>query len=138
MKRADILHSPLGREDQSLESLKVSKLVKVTMSQMKVRTALLSVYDKTGIVELARGLQDLGINLLSTGKSARLLNEQGIRAREIADYTGFPEILGGRVKSLHPKIHAGLLFRRDNQSDRDTVEKMGIEPIDMVVAPPNE
>ena len=103
------------------------------MSQMKVSTALLSVYDKTGIVELARGLQDLGIQLLSTGKSARLLNEQGIKAREIADYTGFPEILGGRVKSLHPKIHAGLLFRRDNQSDRETIEKMGIEPIDMVV-----
>jgi phosphoribosylaminoimidazolecarboxamide formyltransferase/IMP cyclohydrolase len=100
---------------------------------MKVKTAIISVYDKSGVAELSRGLQDLGVQLLSTGKTAHLLKEQGVTVREIADYTNFPEILGGRVKSLHPKIHAGLLFRRDDQSDRDSIEKLGIEPIDMVV-----
>ena len=95
--------------------------------------ALLSVYEKGGIIEFARGLRDLGIGLLSTGGTAHLLNENGLGVREIADYTGFPEILGGRVKTLHPKIHAGLLFRRDDPTDREIVEKLGIEPIDMVV-----
>ena len=100
---------------------------------MKVNLALLSVYDKTGILEFARGLLDIGVDLLSTGGTAQLLRENGLRVREISDYTGFPEILGGRVKSLHPKIHAGLLYRRDNQSDQETIEKLGIHPIDMVV-----
>jgi len=103
------------------------------MSESSVMSALLSVYDKTGIVEFAKGLQNLKVNLLSTGGTAKLLNENGIKVREIADYTGFPEILNGRVKSLHPKIHAGLLFRRNNQTDKDTIQKMGISPIDMVV-----
>jgi phosphoribosylaminoimidazolecarboxamide formyltransferase/IMP cyclohydrolase len=100
---------------------------------MRVKTALLSVHDKTGIVDFARGLQNLGIALLSTGGTARLLNENALRVREIADYTGFPEILGGRVKSLHPKIHAALLFRRDDESHWDTIKKLEIDPIDMVV-----
>jgi len=103
------------------------------MSDSPVKTALLSVHDKTGIVEFSKGLQDLKVDLISTGGTARLLNENGIKAREIADYTGFPEILDGRVKSLHPKIHAGLLFRRNSKSDRETIQKMGINPIDMVV-----
>lgn len=103
------------------------------MFPMKVKTALLSVYDKTGAIELARGLRELDINLFSTGGTARLLSENGISVREISDYTGFPEILGGRVKSLHPMIHAGLLFRRDDQTDCDTIKKLGIVPIDMVV-----
>jgi phosphoribosylaminoimidazolecarboxamide formyltransferase/IMP cyclohydrolase len=100
---------------------------------MKVNRALLSVYDKTGILEFARGLLDIGIDLMSTGGTAQLLRENGLRVREISDYTGFPEILGGRVKSLHPKIHAGLLYRRDNQNDQETIEKLGVLPIDMVV-----
>lgn len=103
------------------------------MSDSSVKTALLSVYDKTGIVEFSEGLQNLKVDLISTGGTAKFLNENGIRAREIAEYTGFPEILDGRVKSLHPKIHAGLLFRRNNQTDKDTIQKMGINPIDMVV-----
>ncbi len=103
------------------------------MSATIVRTALLSVYDKTGIVAFASGLRDLGVELLSTGGTAKLLTEKGIRVREVADYTGFPEILDGRVKSLHPKIHAGLLFRRENQSDWETIQRMGIQPIDIVV-----
>lgn len=100
---------------------------------MHIKTALLSVHDKTGITEFAIGLRDLGIELLSTGGTAKLLMENNISAREIADYTGFPEILGGRVKSLHPKIHAGILYRRDNKSDRETIDRLGITPIDMVV-----
>lgn len=103
------------------------------MNGAAVKTALVSVHDKSGIVEFASGLQSLGIELLSTGGTARLLKEKGIRAQEIAEYTGFEEILEGRVKSLHPKIHAGLLYRRDNPNDRTTIEKLGIRSIDMVV-----
>lgn len=100
---------------------------------MTIKTTLLSVYDKTGIVDFARGLRELGVGLISTGGTGRLLTEKGIAVRDIADYTGFPEILDGRVKSLHPKIHAGLLFRRGKASDRETISKLGITPIDMVV-----
>jgi phosphoribosylaminoimidazolecarboxamide formyltransferase/IMP cyclohydrolase len=103
------------------------------MSGAAVKTALVSVHDKSGIVEFASGLQSLDIDLLSTGGTARLLKENGVRTQEISEYTAFPEILDGRVKSLHPKIHAGLLYRRDKQSDRDTIQKLGIRPIDMVV-----
>jgi len=103
------------------------------MNEVRVKTALLSVHDKTGIVEFAAGLQKVGVELLSTGGTARLLKERGVRAREIGDYTGFPEILDGRVKSLHPKIHAGLLYRRENASDQETIQRLGIRPIDMVV-----
>jgi len=97
-----------------------------------IKTALVSVYDKTSIVEFAQGLSSLGIELLSTGGTAKLLRGKAIPVEEIADYTGFPEILDGRVKSLHPKIHAGLLYRRDNRNDRETVQKLGIRTIDMV------
>jgi phosphoribosylaminoimidazolecarboxamide formyltransferase/IMP cyclohydrolase len=103
------------------------------MELARVRTALVSVYDKTGVVEFAKELQALGIELLSTGGTARLLSQNGVAVREISDYTGFPEILDGRVKSLHPKIHAGLLYRRGDEGDRATVDKLGIKPIDLVV-----
>jgi len=103
------------------------------MNEPGVKTALVSVHDKSGIVEFASGLQSLGIELLSTGGTARLLKEKGVKREEIADYTGFPEILDGRVKSLHPKIHAGLLYRRDNSVDRETIQRLGIRSIDMVV-----
>ena len=84
-----------------------------------VRRALLSVSDKTGIVEFARELKERGIELLSTGGTAKLLVSHGISVKEVADHTGFPEIMGGRVKTLHPKIHGGLLGRRglDEASD---------------------
>ena len=78
----------------------------------KVRRALLSVSDKSGIVELARALAALGVELVSTGGTAKLLRKEGIAASEVSSYTGFPEMLDGRVKTLHPKIHAGLLARR--------------------------
>ena len=106
-----------------------------TRSKLAVRIsrALISVYDKDGVLEFARGLRDLGVELLSTGGTAKLLNENRIAVREISDYTGFPEILGGRVKSLHPKIHAGVLYRRESEEDQRTVAELGISPIDMVV-----
>ena len=103
------------------------------MSTSSVKTAILSVHDKTGIVEFGRGLHSLGIEILSTGGTAKMLRENAILVQDIADYTGFPEILDGRVKSLHPKIHAGLLYRRDIQTDRETIQKLGIRAIDMVV-----
>jgi phosphoribosylaminoimidazolecarboxamide formyltransferase/IMP cyclohydrolase len=102
------------------------------MEVPSIKIALVSVYDKTGIVEFAKGLASLGIELLSTGGTAKLLMENSIAVQEIADYTGFPEILNGRVKSLHPKIHAGLLYRRNNKSDQETVQKLGIKTIDLV------
>ncbi len=95
-----------------------------------VRRALLSVSDKTGIVELARELKERGIELLSTGGTAKLLLEHGISVKEVADHTGFPEIMGGRVKTLHPKIHGGLLGRRG--TDDAVMDLHDIEPIDLL------
>jgi phosphoribosylaminoimidazolecarboxamide formyltransferase/IMP cyclohydrolase len=80
---------------------------------VRVGRALLSVSDKTGIVEFARGLAELGIELVSTGGTARELAEAGLTVREVSDLTGFPEIMDGRVKTLHPKLYAGILARRD-------------------------
>jgi phosphoribosylaminoimidazolecarboxamide formyltransferase/IMP cyclohydrolase len=95
-----------------------------------VRRALLSVSDKTGIVELARELRERGIELLSTGGTAKLLVNHGITVKEVADHTGFPEIMGGRVKTLHPKIHGGLLGRRG--LDEPVMRAHDIEPIDLL------
>lgn len=100
---------------------------------MKIRRALLSVTDKTGLFEFARALHDHGIELLSTGGTARALREAGLPVKDVADYTGFPEMLDGRVKTLHPKIHGGLLFRRDLPSHVAQAAAHGIEPIDLVV-----
>jgi phosphoribosylaminoimidazolecarboxamide formyltransferase/IMP cyclohydrolase len=99
----------------------------------KLKRALLSVSDKSGIVELARGLAALGIEILSTGGTARLLEKEGIRVIEVASYTGFAEMLDGRVKTLHPKIHAALLARRDDAAHMAAIRAAGIEPIDLVV-----
>ncbi len=95
-----------------------------------VRRALLSVSDKTGIVEFARELRERGIELLSTGGTASLLISHGVAVKEVADHTGFPEIMGGRVKTLHPKIHGGLLGRRG--TDEAVMRAHGIEPIDLL------
>lgn len=100
---------------------------------MKVRRALLSVHDKTGIVDLARGLEGLGVELVSTGGTARLLRESGLRVREVAEITGFPEMMDGRVKTLHPRIHGGILARRDLPEHAAALEQHGIPPIDLVV-----
>jgi phosphoribosylaminoimidazolecarboxamide formyltransferase / IMP cyclohydrolase len=101
------------------------------MSPPPVRRALLSVSDKTGLVELARALDERGIEILSTGGTARLLGANGVRVREVASYTGFPEIMDGRVKTLHPKIHGGLLGRRGE--DDAVMAEHGIAPIDLLV-----
>ncbi len=95
-----------------------------------VRRALLSVSDKTGVVEFARALKERGIELLSTGGTAKLLMHHGITVKEVADHTGFPEIMGGRVKTLHPKIHGGLLGRRG--LDEAVMREHHIEPIDLL------
>lgn len=99
----------------------------------KVRQALISVSDKTGIVEFAKALVEMGVKILSTGGTAKTLRDAGVAVRDVADYTGFPEMLDGRVKTLHPKIHGGLLARRDIKEHMEDLKRHGIEPIDMVV-----
>ena len=96
-----------------------------------VRRALLAVSDKTGIVDFARSLDALGVELLSTGGTAAALAAGGVPVREVSEHTGFPEIMDGRVKTLHPKIHGGILARRD--ADGETMARHGIAPIDLVV-----
>lgn len=99
---------------------------------MKIGRALISVSDKTGVVDFARGLAGLGVALLSTGGTARALREAGLEVRDVADFTGFPEMLDGRVKTLHPGVHAGLLFRRDNAAHAAALREHGLEAIDLV------
>jgi len=101
---------------------------------MKVRRALISVHDKTGIVAFAQALAALGVEILSTGGTAKLLRKAGVAVREVSDVTGFPEMLDGRVKTLHPGIHGGLLARRDVPEHLAALEKHGIAPIDLVVS----
>ena len=98
-----------------------------------IQRALISVSDKTGVVEFARALHERKIEILSTGGTAKLLAQNGIGVTEVADYTGFPEMLDGRVKTLHPKIHGGILGRRDLKTHTDAMRKHGIPPIDLVV-----
>jgi phosphoribosylaminoimidazolecarboxamide formyltransferase / IMP cyclohydrolase len=99
----------------------------------KIQRAILSVTDKTGLAEFARKLTGLGVELISTGGTAKLLRESGIAVKDISELTGFPEMLDGRVKTLHPKVHGGILHRRENPSHRSAVAEHGILPIDMVV-----
>src|SRR5690242_17339200 len=100
---------------------------------MAVERALISVFDKTGIVGFAKRLAALKIEILSTGGTAKLLRENGVAVRDVSDFTGWPEMLGGRVKTLHPKVHGGLLFRRKHADDQKQVKEHGIAPIDLVV-----
>src|SRR5688572_6443278 len=95
--------------------------------------ALLSVSDKAGIVDLAQALHALGVRLISTGGTAKLLAEQGLPVTEVAEVTGFPEMLDGRVKTLHPKVHGGLLARRDLPEHMAALREHGIETIDILV-----
>ncbi|MGH7963339.1 MAG: bifunctional phosphoribosylaminoimidazolecarboxamide formyltransferase/IMP cyclohydrolase [Candidatus Binatia bacterium] len=99
----------------------------------RVSRALISVSDKRGLVEFARGLTALGIEILSTGGTAKALTDAGVPVVPVEDFTGFPEMLDGRVKTLHPKIHAGILHRRDDPSHRQTMAAHGLKPIDLVV-----
>ncbi len=100
---------------------------------MKITQALISVSDKHGIIDFARSLCTLGVRILSTGGSARLLREAGVPVTEVSDYTGFPEMLDGRVKTLHPRVHGGILGMRDNAAHVQTMLEHDIPPIDLVV-----
>src|SRR3984893_13841997 len=99
----------------------------------RVTRALLSVSDKSGLIEFARALASHGIDLVSTGGTAKAIAAAGLRVRDISELTGFPEMLDGRVKTLHPKVHGGILHIRGNEEHVAAVKEHGIEPIDMVV-----
>src|SRR5438270_438515 len=103
-----------------------------SQQDVKVARALLSVSDKTGIVDFARGLAELGIEIVSTGGTATELSSAGVPVREVSELTGFPEIMDGRVKTLHPKLHAGLLAVRDESSHMQAAEEHDVELIDLV------
>src|SRR3978361_2267916 len=111
---ASARHSITGRE---------TGIERAAPGEVRVRRALLSVSDKAGIVDFARGLEALGVEIVSTGGTARELLGAGIRAREIEDFTGFPEMMDGRLKTLHPRLYAGLLAKRDNDDHLDAADK---------------
>jgi phosphoribosylaminoimidazolecarboxamide formyltransferase/IMP cyclohydrolase len=101
--------------------------------ERKIQRAIISVTDKGGLVPFAKALQDLGVEIISTGGTARQLRDGGIRVQEISDFTGFPEMLDGRVKTLHPKVHAGILAQRSNPEHVKTMAAHHLKAIDMVV-----
>jgi phosphoribosylaminoimidazolecarboxamide formyltransferase / IMP cyclohydrolase len=105
----------------------------MSRSTFRIHRAILSVTDKTGLVDFARQLSGLGIELISTGGTAKLLRDSGIAVKDISELTGFPEMLDGRVKTLHPKVHGGILHRRENPAHVTAIAEHGIQPIDMVV-----
>src|SRR3954467_9382921 len=96
--------------------------------------AILSVYDKTGVVDFARGLLELGFELFSTGGTEALLRDSGVNVRGVQELTGFPEMLGGRVKTLHPAIHGGILALRDDPGHLEELARHGLQPIDLVAS----
>src|SRR4029450_11031448 len=100
---------------------------------MAVERALISVFDKTGVLEFARRLAALKIEILSTGGTAKLLRDAGVSVKDVSEFTGWPEMLGGRVKTLHPKVHGGLLFRRNLAEDQKQAREHGIAPIGLVI-----
>src|SRR5437660_956145 len=103
------------------------------MSFRSIRRALLSVSDKTGLLDLAGALAERGVDLISTGGTRKALGDAGLQLRDISEVTGFPEILDGRVKTLHPNVHGGLLAVRDNAGHMSTIQAHNITPIDLVV-----
>ncbi len=100
---------------------------------IKIQRALVSVTDKTGLIEFVRGLREYGVEIISTGGTAKVLEGAGIEIMEISKYTGFPEIMDGRVKTLHPKVHGGILAVRDDPQHLRIMKELDIRPIDMVV-----
>ena len=103
------------------------------MSSPKIERALVSVSDKTELIEFARGLAAAGVEIFASGGSRKHLEEAGIAVREVAAYTGFPEMMDGRIKTLHPKIHGGILCRRDRPDDMAAMAEQGIVPFELVV-----
>src|SRR5512139_815061 len=99
----------------------------------KIRRALLSVSDKTGLIPFAQTLASAGVELISTGGTAKALREAGLTVKDLSAHTGFPEMLDGRVKTLHPKVHGGLLYIRGNAAHEEAVSQHDIQPIDLVV-----
>ncbi|HUW56512.1 MAG TPA: bifunctional phosphoribosylaminoimidazolecarboxamide formyltransferase/IMP cyclohydrolase, partial [Planctomycetota bacterium] len=103
------------------------------MTDVRIERALVSVYDKTNLVEFVRELAGMGVEIISTGGTRRLLVENGVNALDVSAYTGYPEMMDGRVKTLHPRVHGGLLAMRDNPEHLKAMEDNGIQRIDMVV-----
>jgi phosphoribosylaminoimidazolecarboxamide formyltransferase / IMP cyclohydrolase len=110
----------------------LSRFAPVAPGEVQVARALLSVSDKTGLVEFARGLAELGIEIVSTGGTARELTSAGLQVRQVSDLTGFPEIMDGRVKTLHPKLYGGLLALRDDHAHMRQAEDNDVEFVDLV------
>jgi phosphoribosylaminoimidazolecarboxamide formyltransferase/IMP cyclohydrolase len=100
---------------------------------LKIKRAIISVSNKKGIVEFAEALHAMGIEILSTGGTAKSLRDAGVPVKDVSEHTGSPEMLDGRVKTLHPRVHGGLLSRRDNPKDMEEIKKHGIDTIDMVI-----
>src|SRR5438045_9020443 len=100
---------------------------------MPVQRALISVFDKRGVIEIAKRLAALHIEILSTGGTAKLLRDSGVNVKDVSEFTGWPEMLGGRVKTLHPKVHGGLLYRRNLPEAQTQTAESGIQPIDLVI-----
>src|SRR3954470_18856142 len=99
----------------------------------KIQRALISVSDKTGLIPLAQVLSAAGVEIISTGGTAKALREAGLTVTDLSSYTGFPEMLDGRVKTLHPKVHGGLLYIRGNEAHENSVRSHDIQPIDLIV-----
>ncbi len=102
------------------------------MQLLPIKRALLSVTDKSGLAEFAQALQQRGVELVSTGGTKRVLQDSGLKVVGVSQVTGFPEILGGRVKTLHPRIHAGILADKDEPEHLSTLEELGVQPFDLV------
>ena len=105
-----------------------------TLDQIPVKRALISVYDKTGLAELAQGLASAGVEIVSTGSTAAMIQAAGVAVTEVAEVTGFPEVLGGRVKTLHPFIHSGILADKNVDDHMAQLDEHDIAPFDLVVA----
>src|ERR1700676_1232448 len=115
-----------------LMTSRAASLVRAAPGEVRVLRALLSVSDKRGIADFARGLAQLGVEIISTGGTARELESEGVTVRSIEDFTGFPEIMDGRVKTLHPRLYAALLARRDQQGHLDAAAAHRIEQVDLM------
>ncbi len=99
----------------------------------KIKRAIISVTDKTGVAELAKELSEMGVEIVSTGGTAKVIREAGVNVKDVSELTGFPEMMNGRVKTLHPKVHGGILALRDNEEHVSQMKEHGIPEIDMVV-----
>ncbi|HEV3283888.1 MAG TPA: hypothetical protein VG010_06765, partial [Solirubrobacteraceae bacterium] len=122
----------MASESDLAMSSSAARVARAAPGEVRVRRALLSVSDKRGIVELARGLEQLGVEIVSTGGTSGELAGAGVSVRAIEDFTGFPEVMDGRVKTLHPRLYAGLLARRDDEEHLRAAAELEIEPVDLV------